>query len=252
MEYESRIHDNWPNYVGQALQVEVAVRRCANLPLRYSHGGSASVPSGSSSLGAALTLTAMQGSSPDHSIEDLLSPVPSNDEAHHIASIGVDLTTETEDDIEPLDLLPHLPKRLRTSLGAMPTRPDIPAPPLLKAAFTNATKKIPKKMSQVDKVSELMKRRDDLLDYIQDKIKPFMQTVTSNFTDTASTVFPYMEKQKKQIEGLQEELTKVQKTSNEQAILTGRKDLALQTLRVKSKGLISRRGRRRSRLSRRS
>jgi hypothetical protein len=124
-------------------------------------------------------------------------------------------------------------------LGATPTRPDIPAPPLLKAAFTNATKKIPKKMSQVDKVSELTKRRDDLLDFIQDEIEPFMQTVTSNFTDTTSTVFPYMEKQKKQIEGLQEELTKVQKTSSEQAISIGRRDLALQTLRVKSKGLIN-------------
>ena len=89
----------------------------------------------------------------------------------------------------------------------------------MKAAFTNATKKIPKKMSQVDKVSELMKRRDDLLDYIQDKIKPFMHTVTSNFTDTASAVFPYMEKQKK--------LTKVQKTLSEQAVSIGRKDLAL-------------------------
>ena len=66
-----------------------------------------------------------------------------------------------------------------------------------------------------------------------------MQMVTSNFTDTASAVFPYMEKQKKRIEGLQEELTKVQKTSSEQAILIGRKDLALQTLRVKSKGLIN-------------
>ena len=38
---------------------------------------------------------------------------------------------------------------------------------------------------------------------------------------------------------LQEELTKVWKTSSEQAILIGRKDLALQTLRVKSKGLIN-------------
>jgi hypothetical protein len=166
-------------------------------------------------------------------------PVLSNDEAHHIASLGVDLMTETEDNIEPLDLLPCLPKQLRTSLGATPTRPDIPAPPLLKATFTNATKKIPKKMSQVDKVSVLTKRRGDYLDYIQDKIEPFMQTVARNFTDTASTVFPYMEKQKKRIEGLQEELTKVQKTSSEQAISIGRINLALQTLCVKSKGLIS-------------
>jgi hypothetical protein len=45
----------------------------------------------------------MRGSSPDRNIEDLLLPVPSNDEAHHIASIGVNLTTETEEDIEPSD-----------------------------------------------------------------------------------------------------------------------------------------------------
>jgi hypothetical protein len=164
--YESCIHDNWPDLVGQGSEVEEAVQRCANLPSRYSHGGSASVPSGSSSLGAALTLTAMRGSSLDRSIENLHTPVPSDDEAHHLASVGDDLTTETEDDIKPSSLLPCLPKQLRTSLGAMPTRPDIPAPPLMKAAFTNTTKKIPKKMAQVDKVSELMKRRDDLLDYI--------------------------------------------------------------------------------------
>ena len=144
------------------------------------------------------------------------------------------------------------PQAIAHQFGSNANQAGHSCPPLLKAAFTNATKKIPKKMSQVDKVSELTKRRDDLLDYIQDKMEPFMQTETSKSTDAASAVFPYMEKQKKQIEGLQEELTKVQKTSSEQAILIGRKDLALQTLRVKSKGLISRRGRRRSRLSRRS
>ena len=63
--------------------------------------------------------------------------------------------------------------------------------------------------------------------------------MTSDFTDTTSAVYPYMEKQKKQIEGLQEELIKVQKTSSEQAISIGRKDLALQTLRVKSKGYLN-------------
>jgi hypothetical protein len=103
LEYESCIHNNWLDYVGQASQVEEAIQCRANLPSRYSHGGSASVPSGSSSLGAALTLTAMRGSSPDCSIEDLLSPAPSDVEAHHLASVGVNLTTETEDDIEPSD-----------------------------------------------------------------------------------------------------------------------------------------------------
>jgi hypothetical protein len=48
-----------------------------------------------------------------------------------------------------------------------------------------------------------------------------------------------MEKQRKQIEGLEEELTKVKTTSSEQKILIGRKDLTLQTLRVKSKGYLN-------------
>jgi hypothetical protein len=131
----------------------------------------------------------MRGSSSDRSIENLHTPVPSNDEAHHLASVGVDLTTETEDDIEPSSIFPRLPKRLRTSLGAMPTRPDIPAPPSLKAAIKKATKKITTKMSQSDKVSELTKRRDNLIDYIQDEIEPFMQTVTSNFADSVCAFF---------------------------------------------------------------
>ena len=121
----------------------------------------------------------------------------------------------------------------------MPTRLDIPAPPSLKAAIKKATKKITTKMSQSDKVSELTKRRDNLINYIQEEIEPFMQTVTSNFTDSVCAVFSYMEKQKKRIEGLEEELTKVQTTSSEQKILIGRRDLTLLTLCVKSKGYLN-------------
>ncbi len=104
-DYDTRVLDNFPDYVIQAWEVEDAVRRRANLPSRLSHGGSASVASGSSSLGAALTLTAMRGSSPDRSIENLLTPAPSDDDAHNLARVDVDFTTETEDDIEPSSFL---------------------------------------------------------------------------------------------------------------------------------------------------
>ncbi len=48
---------------------------------------------------------------------------------HPLTGVGVDLTTKTDKDIEPLNLLPCLPKQLCSSLGAMPTKLDIPAPP---------------------------------------------------------------------------------------------------------------------------
>jgi hypothetical protein len=48
-----------------------------------------------------------------------------------------------------------------------------------------------------------------------------------------------MEKQRKQILGLKEELAKLQSASSEQAILLGKKDLQMQTLRVKCSGLVN-------------
>jgi hypothetical protein len=83
-----------------------------------------------------------------------------------------ELTVETEsfdDNIVDTVVVPNpkLPKCLCTNLGPMPTKPDVPAPPLLKIVIANATKKIPKKKSQADTVTKLTKRRDDLLDCLQ-------------------------------------------------------------------------------------
>ena len=70
---------------------------------------------------------------------------------------------------EPTVTVPNskLPKRLCTNIGPMPTKPDVPAPPLLKILVMNAEKKIPKKKSQADTVAELAKRRDDLLNFVK-------------------------------------------------------------------------------------
>ena len=134
---------------------------------------------------------------------------------------------------------PKLPKHLCTNISPIPTNPDVPTPPLLKTVVINAKKKISKKKSQADNVDELAKRRDDLLDSIENEIKPFIIEQSSCFAETIETVFPYMEKQQKQNLGLEEELAKAQTTSSEQSILLGKKDLAKQNPRVKCQGLVN-------------
>ena len=53
---------------------------------------------------------------------------------------------------------------------------------------------------------------------IKNEIEPFMVEQSHCFPKTVKAVFPYTEKQQKQILGLEEELAKAQTTSNEQSI----------------------------------
>ena len=82
----------------------------------------------------------------------------------------------------------------------------------MKILVMNAKKKIPKKKSQADTVTELAKRRDNLLDSVKNEIEPFIVEQSNCFAETVNAVFPYMEKQQKRILGLGEELANFQTT----------------------------------------
>jgi hypothetical protein len=246
--YEARVADNWPNWVGDAREAKdrilhrAGINRQGNPIAAYQTsslgvtGAGADPPQAPNDRRAATSLLSLPLA------EVLLLPVAeaNGDDRYGLVSTE-ELTVETksfDDNIVDTVVVPNpkLPKRLCTNLGSMPTKPDVPAPPSLKIVIANATKKIPKKKSQADMVTELTKRRDDLLDCLQFDVEPSMSDLSNSFARTINAVYPYMEKQQKRILGLEEELAKLQSASSEQAILLGKKDLQMQTLRVKCLG----------------